>query len=65
MSKQMRWDQRRQQERAAHGYAAKQIIPVRLTPAFWRAWKDDPVGMRMAGYHVRKFDGRWKAWIER
>ena len=65
MTKQLRWQERRQQERARHGYREKQITPIKLTDSFWRAWRDDPVGMRMAGYHVQKFGGKWRAWIEK
>jgi hypothetical protein len=25
----------------------------------------DPKAMRAAGYHVRKVNGRWQAWIEK
>lgn len=32
---------------------------------FWRAWKDDKIGMRAAGYRVTKVDGEWKVWVEK
>jgi hypothetical protein len=37
-----------------------QIIPVKTDDAFWQCWRDDP-----RGYHVRKVNGQWQAWIER
>jgi hypothetical protein len=43
----------------------KQIIPVRTDAAFWMAWKDDRRGMQDAGYHIRKVNGQWQAWIEK
>jgi hypothetical protein len=42
---------------------AKEIIAVPTDKSFWKAWRDDPAGMRASGYHVRKDrDGRWRAW---
>jgi hypothetical protein len=50
----------------AQDLRGKKIIPVKLDNSFWMAWRDDPKGMKAAGYHVRKDQrGRWQAWIER
>jgi hypothetical protein len=65
MSGRMDWDRVRREGRNQYRPVETELIPVPCDRSFWACWHDAKAEMQIAGYFVRKIDGRWFAYLRR
>lgn len=60
---QRNWKAEKTRQRMWTALKETQTAEIPLDQSFWRLWHADRNAMKEAGYHLKKIDGEWKAFL--